>query len=272
VAFSDPAFAALTWDIAHKGTPVDLTGYRETWRDSFNSLSTITSDDRKLTGVNWYAPGRRDSWGKAVFKPMTAVPSPYSCRSSQLFIRMETVNGVNQSGHIQGVNNVGTGSGKVQTMGYFEAGLKFPKGFGTWPAFWLISKDPAAPRVEIDIIEGYGGNDWDGHHATIHLARTYHRPQYTNLSKINPATGQPWWPVTQRDMFDGQYHTYAGMLDEEAVKIYYDNKECCRFPMTDYFRTPLYMLLTLAMYEADAAKFVGPKDMGANYVRTLAKI
>lgn len=276
MTFSDPAFATLVWDrTTHKGKPVNLSGYKEVFRDEFNDMSKITGDNRVLTGVNWYAPGRTDVWGVAKFKKPTNVPSPFkiyaaSSTDKRLVITASKLpDGTYQSGHLQGMTSAGVGSGHVQTMGYWEASMLFPKGgVGCWPAFWLIGADLTLPRTEIDIVEGYGG-DPDGHHATIHLARTYHPGAYTNLSKINPATGKPWFP--RINMFDGTYHSYAVMLDDEALKVYYDGLECARFPMTQYFRVPFYMLISHALFAGEIDRFVSPKSMGIKYVRCLVK-
>lgn len=64
------------------------------------------------------------------------------------------------------------GEGFSQRFGYFEARIRIPCGKGTWPAFWLISNDrvtktPALPASELDIIEGQGVVP-NGYFVTVH--------------------------------------------------------------------------------------------------------
>jgi hypothetical protein len=265
--FSDPAFAALAWDTSHRGTRLDMAGYHETFRDDFNSLSISGSDG---TGTRWFSPAR-SNFGGAPFKEYVVPPTQpvrLIANSGQLAIRMEKVGDAYQTAHIQTTNRLGVGW--TQALGYFEMNAKFPKGFGTWPAFWLLGLNE--PRIEIDVVEAYGGNDWDGHHATLHLARTYHMKKYTGLAGAkDAATGALLFDATHNDMFDGRFHTYGALLDDAAIRIFYDSIELCRFPMTSYFRVPLYMCVTLAMFEPERDKFVSPKDLVVDYVRALAK-
>ena len=42
----------------------------------------------------------------------------------------------------------------------------------SWPAFWLYTpkpyEGPDESRAEIDVIEAYGDNDYDGYHMAVH--------------------------------------------------------------------------------------------------------
>jgi beta-glucanase (GH16 family) len=267
MTFSDPAFAALTWSIANRGNKLDLTGYKQAFRDDFNSLSVSGSNG---IGTRWFSPAR-DNYGGAVFKEYVAPPlQPVRQISTagQLAIRMEKVGDVYQSAHIQTTNRSGVGF--TQSMGYFEASMKFQKGAGVWPAFWLLSVNE--PRIEVDVVEAYGGNDYDGHHTTLHLARTYHMKHYTALGTAKDAAGMPLFNSVHNDMFDGRFHTYGSLLTNEWIIIYYDGIELCRFPMTDYFRVLLYMCVSLAMFDAEKPQFVSPKDLAVDYVRTMVPV
>lgn len=262
MAFEDTAFAALAWDKTHRGEKLNLTGYKSAFIDNFNTLSVGDSGDKTKT---WKAPGRRDNvCSLAQQRAFTYQPSPFRHHIDHLHIKCEQVNGVWQSGHMQTVTTALDGF--AQAMGYFEMRARFPRSVGAWPAFWLISKDPTLPRVEIDVIEAYGG-DWDGHHAVIHLAGTYHRSLYTGFDT------KSWCPAASKDMFNAQYHRYGVMLNDQYVIAYYDGMECGRFPMTQYFRTPLYMLVTLALNKQQAAQVTPEaKELLVDYVKTWVKI
>ena len=71
-------------------------------------------------------------------------------------------------------------------------------------------------------------------------------------------------------MFDGSFHTYGAMLTEDWIIVFYDGEELSRFPMSDFFRTPLYMVVTLAMDPSGVGQASGAYDMVLDYVRAYA--
>jgi hypothetical protein len=73
-------------------------------------------------------------------------------------------------------------------------------------------------------------------------------------------------------MFDGRFHTYGALLDDAAIRIFYDGLELCRFPMTDYFKVPLYMCVTLAMFDAEKAAVRQPERHGRRYIAKMARL
>jgi hypothetical protein len=44
-----------------------------------------------------------------------------------------------------------------QKYGAFEARIRYPKGAGVWPAFWLLNGPPSGTLPEVDIFEAYPG-------------------------------------------------------------------------------------------------------------------
>ena len=160
-------WASAAWDGSHKGKPLDLRGYTKTFEDNFESLSTITDG---VTGSGpWYAPARPDT-SLAHFLSPSETPVTFSIDTpGVLTITMQKVDTSWYSGHIQTVNNIGEGF--AQRYGYFEARMAFEKAV-SWPAFWLYTpqtyEGPAQARAEIDVIEAYGDNDYDGYHMAVH--------------------------------------------------------------------------------------------------------
>ncbi len=261
MTFTDPAFDALQWDKSHRGEKLDLTGYVETFRDDFDvpSISTIYAKTGK-----WFAPVHAPFGGAKLMGP-TAIPSPYIYKRGKLYIRLSMVNGQWQTGIIQSLNNtVPPSAGFTQQGGYFEMRATFPRGKGCWPAFWLLSPNAHYPRLEIDIIEAYGP-DWDGHHCAVHLGGVYHKGLYAALAT------KEWVPAGKADMFNGEQHTYACLMDEQWLRIYYEGVECGRFPMNDYFRTPMYILVDLGLSLKEPPDYTTPKDMSVSYVRAMRK-
>jgi len=45
----------------------------------------------------------------------------------------------------------------AQKYGIFEARIRYPKGAGVWPAFWLLAEGSKQTPPEIDIFEAYPG-------------------------------------------------------------------------------------------------------------------
>ena len=186
MAETDPATLADygRCDESRAGRPLDLTGAVLTFADEFDRPS-ITGPDGDGP---WFAP-IHGGFGLAKFLPPHSTEPPFYFDNGVLTIRLAKRyrrwtlyfddgslrlakrDGRWTSGILQSVN--ADGEGFTQRYGYFEMRAKFPKGNGTWPAFWLKTvnqfTDRSQTRAEIDIIEAYGGKDWSGYHAAVHL-------------------------------------------------------------------------------------------------------
>jgi len=262
VAETDPATLAeyRRCDESQAGRSLDLTGAVLTFADEFDRPS-ITGPDGDGP---WFAP-IHGGFGKAEFLPHHPSEGPFFFDDGVLTIRLAKRDGRWTSGIIQSVN--AEGDGFAQRYGYFEMRAKFPKGNGTWPGFWLKTvnqfTDRSHTRAEIDIIEAYGGNDWSGYHATVHLwpAR---RPRPEQLQKH-------WWQGcyerVEGDMFDGEWHLYGGEIGPEWVTIYYERREVGRFPALPEFGQPLFILADLALLGKDPRTTDEPADMQIDYIR-----
>jgi hypothetical protein len=260
-------WTSAEWDGSHKGQSLDLTGYTKTFADDFNSLSTIT-DGTSGSGP-WYAPARPDT-SLAHFLSPSQTPMTFSIDTpGVLTITMQKVNTSWYSGHIQTVNKIGEGF--AQRYGYFEARMAFEKAV-SWPAFWLYTpqpdEGPGQARAEIDIIEAYGDNDYDGYHMTVHrrsLDSQIHRSNYSGLSSAQNMAIWGW-----NDMFDGQFHRYGCLVTPHWITIYLDRKELSRFPTFPEAKLPLYMRVTLAMQDEFVASATSPTRLWVDYVRAYA--
>jgi Glycosyl hydrolases family 16/RTX calcium-binding nonapeptide repeat (4 copies) len=261
-------WATAEWDGSHKGQSLDLTGYKETFVDQFDSLSTIT--DGATGSGPWYAPARADT-SLAHFLSPSQTPVTFSIDTpGVLTITMQKVGMSWYSGHIQTVNNIGEGF--AQRYGYFEAKMAFDKAV-SWPAFWLYTpqpdEGPDQARAEIDVIEAYGDADYDGYHMAVHRHSSSGSDSEGNYSGLSSAQNMGIWGWN--DMFDGQFHRYGCMVTRRWITIYLDGKELSRFPTFPEAKRPLFMRVTLAMQDGFVANATSPTRLRVDYVRAYAR-
>jgi beta-glucanase (GH16 family) len=258
---------SAAWDDSHKGQPLDLTGFRKTFEDNFDSVASIT--DGATGSGPWYAPARPDT-SLAHFLSPLETPVTFSIDTpGVLTITMQRVGTSWFSGHIQTVNNVGHGFS--QRYGYFEAKMAFQKAV-SWPAFWLYTpkpyEGPGQSRAEIDVIEAYGDNDYDGYHMAVHrysLESQVHKGNYSGLSSTRNTAIWGW-----NDMFDGSFHRYGCLVTPTWIIVYLDAKEVSRFPTYPEAKRPLFMRITLAMQDEFVAKATSPTRLRVDHVRAYA--
>jgi Ca2+-binding RTX toxin-like protein len=261
-------WATAEWDGSHKGEPLDLTGYKKTFVDNFNSVASIT-DGASGTGP-WYAPARPDT-SLAHFLSPSETPVTFSIDTpGVLTITMQKIDSQWYSGHIQTVNKIGNGF--AQRYGYFEAKMAFQKAV-SWPAFWLYTpkpnEGPGQARAEIDVVEAYGDNDYDGYHMTAHRYSSSGNVSKGNYSGLSSTQNMGIWGWN--DMFDSQFHLYGCMVTRKWITIYLDRKELSRFPTFPEAKRPLFMRVTLAMQNAVVDKATTPTHIWLDYVRAYAR-
>jgi len=141
--------------------------------------------------------------------------------------------------------------------GYAEARIRFPRGAGMWPAFWLVPANRTWPP-EIDIME------WQGVHprqdiVTIHWGSAKHQQQ--NGSAVDTGT----------DLYAG-YHTYAVDWQPTAVVWYFDGKPIKRYTGPGIAHLPMYAILNLAIGgwepgQLNPSPSSFPATMSVDYVR-----
>jgi beta-glucanase (GH16 family) len=238
------------WTEQYAGSGLDLSAFRLSFSDEFDTMDVVPNNG----SGTWFAPVHAP-FGAAKFISPDAATNPFSVANGQLTVSMSQVNGVWQSGTMQTVNS--SGQGFAQEYGYFEMRAAFHGGAGSWPAFWLLPQDTSIPRPEVDIVEAYGG-DPDGHHQAVHVRSGSVHDWDSNYSGLASS------------MFDGTFHTYGAMITTDWIIVYFDGAELSRFPMNDFFRTPLYMVVSLAMDPSGVAQASGAYDMVLDYVRAYA--
>ena len=166
-------------------------------------------------------------------------------------------------------------SGAVRTngrfhagYGYYEASIKFPVAPGTWGAFWMMCGNvagvdgSAADGVEIDIIESINNEANACNHAL-------HWDGYGDDHK-QAGPGQFY----DKNIYDGQFHTFALERTPEYYVFYIDGKETWRASADVCAPCPEdgYIKLTVEAAEwagagTDASISALPADMLVDYVR-----
>jgi len=220
-----------------RGPALDLCGYSPVFEDSFAEMSIAGWE---LDGKRWMAhtPWRGD-FGDAKFTD-PGPGGPFSLRDGALQITARRdAGGQWRSGLIAAADASGQGVG-VQ-YGYFEARMRLPPGPGTWPAFWLVSLQPArdkAPKVEINVIEYYG-------HATDSFQAAWHVWFDGARQSLNRGGGVKIH--VKPGSLVGQYHDYGASVARDWTTIYLDHKPVARMPTPPELKTPLFPLVDLAL-------------------------
>lgn len=237
---------------------LDLCNYELAFSDEFNDLAIAP---RKLEGkARWTAhtPWNGD-FGDAAFAD-PRVDWPFTTANGVLRIAAHRdTNGRWRSGLIAAADASGAGHGLK--YGYFEARMKFPPGPGTWPAFWLMSLQPASqtPKIEIDVVEYYG-HMTDKYFATTHVwygGKDEHLTRHQGTRLTVPAGS-----------LTAAFHRYGVRVDPQSITYFLDGKAMWRQPTPKEHTAPLYPLVNLALgsgYPTDRTP--DPSTLEVDYVR-----
>ena len=197
--------------------------------------------------------------------------TPFAIQDGSLRIRAQRTTGLGfAAGEIPNDPATGASYGWVsgvlttnnrffQCGGYFEADIKFSKGRGGFPAFWLLPAGDHPP--EIDIVEYLG-----------HLPNSYH----INAIAIGPTFDEFTTPLGADLSLD--YHKFGVDWTDSTLRFYLDGvllttKNVAARPE---FGQPMYILINAAVGTRGLADFVpapdattpDPMDMLVRSVRT----
>lgn len=108
-----------------------------------------------------------------------------------------------------------------QRYGVFQARMRWTKGSGLWPAFWLLEADETGPRPEVDIMEDYPETKHPGS-LSEYLAVNHYRdgPGPLHLDKLTIDT--------QVDL-TADWHVYEIEWRPSSLVARFDGKEVGRF-------------------------------------------
>lgn len=242
---------------------IDLCDYALAFADEFDTLSVAPKFLDK--GERWTAhtPWNGD-FGDAMFSDPRPT-WPFAVRDGILTISaFKDETGKWRSGLLAAADPKGRGWG-VQ-HGYFEARMKLPPGPGTWPAFWLMSLQPASklPKVEIDVIEYYG-HMTDRFFATTHV---WYADDDERVSTHDGITIRiPSGSLTQ------DFHRFGVRVDQAQITYFLDGKEVGRQATPAEIDTPLYPLVNLALGSGyPIEKTPDPSRLEVDYVRVYKPV
>lgn len=236
---------------------LNLKGYKRTFSEEFNDLSVSAWGPN----TRWIAhtPYAGDFGDARFADPVEGFP--FTIHNGMLRIEARKDAGGWKSGLLSSVDP--KGHGFSQTYGYFEMRAKFPKGPGTWPAFWMLSLDKLRDRkrtgIEIDIVEQYG-------HASQSLHAALH--WWPEKHEAHRAVGEH---LIVDDMTEG-FHKYGLLWNKDHLIWYFDGVELWRQPTPPEAHTPMYLLVNLALgggWPIDQTP--NPSYMLVDYVRAYAE-
>lgn len=252
-------------------TSIDLTGYRLTFDDEFDSRSisqtgvgTTWSDIRS----NWRYDANSDiGFGNSSFVDKGSGYDPFNVSGGALAITAvpdRTSSGYPGSWESGLINTQNSFS---QTYGYYEIRADFSKLPGAWDGFWLLPvkgiPDPynAGNWQELDVVEHYGSND-PGVYSTIHTT--------------DPQNGVPW--QVNRQVYSEManpsgYHTYGMNWQADKISFYVDGQLVGSQATPSDMHGPMYMLADLATQNAagnDATAANVPITSYIDYIRAYS--
>ena len=223
---------------------IEGMGYHQTFRDDFDTLNRAVWDSHiwydELPHADWTGFQQVDSGGVL------------HLRTSRNFF---WGSGPNDN---YPINTVTTqSSGKTFKYGYFEVGMKWSKGNGAWPGFWLLSYRHATnadwPSVnsecvklgepvshcyagELDVFEGQGSEP-QAFYGTIHRNSC---GCYGVADQQNGNNSQS----AGVDLTAG-FHTYGMLWTPTQVSWYLDGRPMVSATAYDSLNQPMFLLLQM---------------------------
>lgn len=227
-------------------------GAKLTFNDAFNTISISGADG---ADTKWFSQRIQccmyDTSHPSVPTQMAGINSPAGQNPFSLVpgggldIRLQKNNGGWYSGVLATVDN--QGKGFSQQYGYFEIRAKFPRGEGTWPAFWMVNTNqiPGVDPGEIDIFETYSILNYSGGIVTtMHDWSPAYIASHGNNSTSNPGGGPS--VVAEPNLYDG-FHNYGMLWTADVMNFYYDNVLIYSMPTQPEFRQPYFMIMDLGI-------------------------
>ncbi|MPR12759.1 family 16 glycosylhydrolase [Microvirga tunisiensis] len=244
---------------------LNLTGYKLTFSDEFNTRSISSTGD----GTTWQTARdehRMDKaevgFGVSSFLDPSSGYDPFNVSGGALTItaqRDKTPYGVNGSWESGLITTQGNFS---QQYGYFEMRADMSNSPGAWDAFWLLPDNPNGTGnpdgdshwTENDIVEHYGNND-RGVYTWIHT--NDEAKGYTNTGVYSE--------VAQAD----GYHTYGLKWTPETLEYYVDGQLTGTRPTPSDYHQKMHVIANLAV-EGNGSQHGQNMAMKIDYIRVYS--
>jgi beta-glucanase (GH16 family) len=247
---------------------VDLTGYRLTFDDEFNSRS-ISSTGAGTTYADirteWrMADGKADiGFGRSSFVDPASGYDPFSVQNGTLSITAvpdRTPSGYPGSWESGLITTQGNFS---QTYGYFEIRADFSDDPNAWDAFWLLPNQQSAQssstngHQELDVVEHYGNGD---------------RSVYSTIHTTDPQNGIRW--QDNRQVYSeltnpSGYHTYGMNWQPDKISFYVDGQLTGSQTTPSDLHSPMYLLANLAV-RSEGTATGSPITSNIDYIRVYS--
>ena len=243
---------------------LDLTGYKLTFSDEFNTRSISATGD----GTTW--ADMRSEWvmsdgkaevgfGHSSFVDPSSGYDPFKVEGGALTIT--AAGDVTASGYPGSMESglITTQGNFSQKYGYFEMRADLSNAPHAWDAFWMLpvqQVNPGTPNAwqELDVVEHYGEND-KGVYSTIHTT--------------DPQNGIPWQQnrqvYSELSNKDG-YHTYGVLWEADKLSFYVDGELKGSQATPSDFVGPQYLIANLATQDGA----VGGEQMKIDYIRAYS--
>jgi hypothetical protein len=216
--------------------------------------------------------------------------NPFAQEGSYLRIHAtKKANGQSSSGILSSAHEDGGGV-YASAPCYFECRFLAQSAPGTWPAFWLLTKNcleknqpPNSGCDELDVIEAYGGQgpgnpNFPGYAATTH----YWNQKDANGKPLGSADGLqvgyeakniPMMDLGSDSTWSTTFHTYGVKITKTDTTYYFDNMPVFQHSTKGMSANqPLWFLINYAIggisgWKIDLDRYNNSTDMWVDYVR-----
>lgn len=207
--------------LARTPGPIAGRGYRLVFKDTFRRLRRRVWDNREWWNT---PPPRRSQYVRNGILHLVS-------RRSQ--------------GYPSHIAVTTFSSQKIFRYGYFEARMKWTKGNGSWPGFWMISNawarggadDCSTAAAEIDVFEGYGN------HPRV-FTGAIHRNSGDWLCPPEDEINQNSWQPQRVDL-TRRFHTYAMRWTPARVTWFLDQRRIMSWPVFETTNTRMFLILSM---------------------------
>jgi hypothetical protein len=263
-----------------KNDPPGAEGMKLVYSDDFNGPLSI-SDNGNGAKYAAHKTGGGDFSGWQ-FANVDGPLNPFSQVGTYLRIHASKTDKGQSSGILSSSHEDGTGF-YAGAPCYFECRFLAQSAPGTWPAFWLlskncISKDDAQRKLgadELDIIEAYGGQgpgnpNFPGYAVTSH----YWGQKDANGQQLKDDHADiPIMDLGSKSTWSTTFHTYGIKITKDTSTYYFDDMPVFTYPTKGLSKTqPFWFLINYAIggisgWKIHLDRYGNATDMWVDYVR-----